>query len=322
VAIHEGKWKCEYCGQVNQGRNVACQQCGQPRGKDVKFFLDDDAAEVTDQALVDVAQAGADWTCEFCSTDNRAKDTRCRQCGAERGSSASLQEKTVTQESSVASGAAAQAPPPARKRMSPIGIIGIVAAFIAASVLVYFLFFSTSEKTAILDRGQWQRAITVEENRWIEHAAWEDAVPSNAIVISSRQEKFGTEKIQTGTERKKTGQKDKGNGFFEDVYQDVPVYTERDVYKNKVTYKIQEWVVTRTLKIDGDLASAPVWPVVTLSAVEREGKRTESAALFLTLGGKTLQYSAPVNELSTYRQGAKYRIWVTPLGAVTKIQAE
>jgi hypothetical protein len=321
MAIREGKWKCTYCGQVNQGRDVACHQCGQPRGKDVKFFLDDDAAEVTDQNLVDVAQAGADWTCEFCSTDNRAKDTRCRQCGAEKGSSPSLQEKIVTQGGATQPGGSPPAPR-ARTRTSPVVIGVIIAAVIAVGVLVYFLFFSASEKTAVLDRGQWQRTIAVEENKWVEHTAWEDAVPANAVVLESHQEKYGTEKVQTGTERRKTGTKDKGNGFFEDVYENVPVYTEKDVYKNKVRYKIQEWVVTRTLKNEGDLASAPAWPAVVLSAVEREGKRAESGLLYLTLGEKTYQYSAPVGELSTYTKGAKYKIWVTPLGAVTKIAAQ
>jgi hypothetical protein len=322
MAIREGKWKCTYCGQVNQGRDEACHQCGQPRGKDVKFFLDGDAAEVTDQNLVDVAQAGADWICEFCSTDNRAKDTRCRQCGAERGTSRSLQEKMVTPGSAAQTGAASPGTARARARMGPIALGGIIAAVIAVGVLVYFLFFSASEKMAVLDRGQWQRTIAVEENKWVEHTAWEDAVPRNAIVLDTHQEKFGTEKVQTGTERKKTGQKDKGNGFFEDVYENVPVYTERDVYKNKVRFKIQEWVVTRTLKDEGDLSRAPAWPAVALSAAEREGKRSESGVLYLTLGEKTYQYSSPVGELSTYTQGAKYRIWVTPLGAVTKIAAQ
>jgi hypothetical protein len=322
VAIREGKWKCTYCGQVNQGRETKCQQCGQPRGKDVKFFLEDDAAEVTDQNLIDVAQAGADWTCEFCSTDNRARETRCRQCGAERGSSPSLKEKFVPQGDAAQSGAPSSAAPQSRRRMSPVAIVGILAGVAAVCVLFYFLFFSASEKTAVLDSGQWERTIAVEENKWVEHTDWEDAVPHNAMVLESRQEKYGTEKIQTGTEHKKTGQKDMGNGFFQDVYEDVPVYTERDVYKNRVRYKIQEWVVTRTLKSGGDLSSAPAWPAVTLAAAEREGKRAEHATLFLTRGDKRYQYSPPVSELHVYSQGAKYKIWVTPLGAVTKIEAQ
>jgi hypothetical protein len=320
VAIREGKWKCAYCANINLGRDVACAQCGQPRGKDVTFFLEEGAAEVTDQNLAELAQSGADWTCEFCSTNNRGKDTRCRQCGAERGSSRSLQEKMVNQEGAAPSSAAP--PVAARSRRRPIVVAGVVVAVLAVFVLVYFLFFSATEKSAVLDRGQWQRSIAVEENKWVQHSDWENAVPRGAVVLDSHREKYGTEKVQTGTERRKTGQRDKGNGFFEDVYENVPVYAERDVYKNKVTYKIQEWVVTRTLKNDGELGTTPEWPAVVLSTVEREGKRTESAVLSLSLQGKTYRYSVPVSELGTYQSGAKYHIWVTPLGAVTKIKAD
>jgi hypothetical protein len=322
MAIHEGKWKCTYCGQVNQGRDVKCGQCGQVRGKDVKFFLDETAAEVTDKDLLGMAQAGADWTCAFCSTNNRATEGKCHQCGADRGTSPSLAEKVVGPGGAVQPGNASAVPVSLRARKSPFAVIAIVAGVIAAVVLVYFLFFSTSEKTAVLDRGAWQRTIPIEEHKWMEHTDWEGHVPANAVVLEQWREKYGTEKIQTGTERKKTGTRDKGNGFFEDVYQDVPVYTERDVYKNKIRYRIQEWVVTRTLKDEGDLARAPSWPAVTLSAAEREGTRRESAALYLRLGEKTYQYSVPVGELGTYKAGVKYKIWVTPLGAVTKIQAE
>jgi hypothetical protein len=321
VAIREGKWKCSYCGQINQGRDVKCLQCGQVRGKDVVFFLDDDAAEVTDQELVGVARAGADWTCGFCSTNNRAKDTRCRQCGAERGSSPSLQEKTVGREADVKRDASSAAP--ARPRKNPLVVLGIIAAAVAViGALVYFLFFSTSEKIGVLERGSWQRTIAIEEFKWVEHTDWEDKTPRNAVVLEKWQEKFETEKIQTGTERVRTGQRDKGNGFFEDVYEDVPVYTERDIYKNKIKYRIQEWVVTRTLKNEGDLTSPPAWPAMTLGIAEREGARKESATLYLKLGDKTYTYSVPVDQLGKHAVGAKYRISLTPLGKVKNLTAE
>jgi len=323
VAIREGKWKCSYCGQVNQGRDVKCPQCGQVRGKDVVFFLEGDAAEVTDQVLVGVARAGADWTCAFCSTNNRAKDARCRQCGAERGSSPSLQEKIVGREADVKQAAPSAAPAGPRARKNPLAVLGIITAAAAViGALVYFLFFSTSEKIGVLEKGSWQRTIAIEEFKWVEHTDWEDKTPQNAVVLEKWQEKFETEKIQTGTERVKTGQRDKGNGFFEDVYEDVPVYTERDIYKSKVKYRIQEWVVTRTLKNEGDLAIPPAWPAVTLGAAEREGARKESATLYLKLGDKAYTYSVPVDQLGIHAAGAKYRVWLTPLGAVKKIAAE
>ena len=64
MAIREGKWKCTYCGATNRGRDLECTACGAAREKDVSFFLDDDAAEVTDEAVVAHARGGAEWICE------------------------------------------------------------------------------------------------------------------------------------------------------------------------------------------------------------------------------------------------------------------
>jgi hypothetical protein len=317
MAIREGKWKCSYCGEVNRGRDMKCAQCGQQRGKDVKFFLDGEAAEVTEESLLSTANAGADWTCSFCSTNNRGADTRCRQCGAERGASASLQEKVVPEAGQQA--AASAAPSPAR-RMHPIAIAGLAAGVVVVAVLVYFLFFTSTEKKAVLDRGEWQRTIVVEEYKWVTHTDWESSVPKTATVLRTWDEKYGTEKVQIGTERRKTGTRDKGNGFFEDVYENVPVYTERDVIKKKVEYRIQEWVETRTARAQGDMKEPPTWPALTLASAEREKRREETAAVYFALEGKSRKYTIPVEQLGTYAAGAEYRIWLTPLGAVKKAE--
>jgi hypothetical protein len=322
MAIREGKWKCAYCGAVNLGREMKCAQCGQPRGKDVRFFLDDDAAEVTDQGLLSQASAGADWTCSFCGTNNQGGATSCKQCGAERGSSASLKEKVVPApgQSGPSAPSDGSAVPAAARRLSPLAIAGIAVGAVAVMALLYFLFFTAREATAVLDRGEWQRSIAVEELRLVTRQAWEGSVPAGATVLRTWDEKYGTEKIQTGTERRKTGTRDKGNGFFEDVYEDVPVYTERDVYKKKVEFKIQEWVETRTVKAQGDMASPPAWPALTLAAAEREKGRQESAAVYFTLDGKSHKYAVPVEKLGAFTVGARYKIWLTPLGAVKDAQ--
>lgn len=323
MGIKEGKWKCSYCGGVNLGRDVKCTQCGQPRGKDVKFFLDGDAQEVADQGLVDMARGGADWTCAFCGTNNRGRETRCRQCGAEKGTSPSLQEKMVIEGAPAAGPAATPQPAaaaPARRRR-PLLVGGIAAGCVAAiALLIYFLFFSTTEKTAVLDRGEWQRIVTIEDYKWVTHTDWENQVPAGAVVLRTWQEKYGTEKIQTGTERRKTGTVDKGNGFFEDVYEDVPVYTERDVYKDKVEYRIQEWVETRAPTAQGDMNAPPTWPEVVLAGREREKGRAQTAAVYFTLDGKSYKYAVPVDQLGTYAAGSRYKIWLTPLGAVKKVE--
>jgi hypothetical protein len=84
MAIREGKWRCPYCSIVNRGASMACPGCGASRDEDVAFFLEDDAPEVTDEALLARARAGADWRCRFCGASYPPALERCGNCGAEQ----------------------------------------------------------------------------------------------------------------------------------------------------------------------------------------------------------------------------------------------
>ena len=57
-----------------------------------------------------------------------------------------------------------------------------------------------------------------------------------------------TVKVKEGEERYVSGQRDKGNGYFEDVYSTRPVYEDREeeyrdvpVYQTKYLYTVYEW---------------------------------------------------------------------------------
>ncbi|HYJ79020.1 MAG TPA: hypothetical protein VEW03_05440, partial [Longimicrobiaceae bacterium] len=88
MAIREGCWDCPTCAAAAQrGRDVNCTQCGSPRPEGVRFYLPDDAAEVSDAEALARARAGADWVCLHCAGSARATDEACPGCGAPRGSS-------------------------------------------------------------------------------------------------------------------------------------------------------------------------------------------------------------------------------------------
>src|SRR5207247_9677634 len=89
MAIREGKWRCPYCAVANRGAAMACTGCGATRDKDVTFFLEDDGEEVTDNALIARARAGADWPCTFCGASNPPERDHCRNCGAQKGAAPS-----------------------------------------------------------------------------------------------------------------------------------------------------------------------------------------------------------------------------------------
>lgn len=92
MAIREGAWDCPQCGKErNRGPQKFCGGCGAARGAGVKFYLPDDAREVTDETELKRAQAGPDWNCSFCGGDNPGENPFCGGCGAAREGMASRQ---------------------------------------------------------------------------------------------------------------------------------------------------------------------------------------------------------------------------------------
>ena len=83
MAIREGAWDCTTCGRTgNRGPEKYCAGCGHPRGLEVEIYLPEDAPEITAEAALERALAGADWCCDHCGGDNRADADYCTGCGA------------------------------------------------------------------------------------------------------------------------------------------------------------------------------------------------------------------------------------------------
>lgn len=313
MAVREGKWKCPACGAVNLGRDMKCSGCGAVRGPNVKFFLEDDAAEVTDQGLLSTAEGGADWHCAFCGTDNRAGVAACRQCGAPREGMKSRETGTLPP-AAPGAGPAGGTPrggaPAARK--SPARIIAAVAAVVVVLAAAAFVLTRGKEATLTLRGGEWSREIRVERQEPARHEAWRDEAPADARILRTWQAQRSTEKVQVGTERVKTGTKDMGNGFFSDVLEDRPVYKENPVYATRVEYEALEWKAIRSASAKGGLADPPAWPDPALAPGEREGARVESAVLSFSSSdpkeaGVSFTYAgAKPGELASFSVGQEY----------------
>ena len=327
MATREGKWKCPACSTVNLGRHTACQGCSRVRDANVRFFLDDDAAEVSDEKLAKLAASGADWSCLFCSTENRASETHCRQCGAERGSSPARAEKLVTGASGAApeppSGPAPAAMPARRPLPLPALLGGGGAALAVIAGLIWFLFIRTDAVALAVESAAWERSIVAEAGRLVIETNWREQVPAGARELRSWQEKAGTEQVQTGTQRVKTGTRDKGNGFFEDVYETRPVYESRDVIKTKVEYEVMRWLPVRTERSSGAPPKAPSWPELRLAAGEREGPRKESATVVFSYSrdGKEhrKEHKPPVGEILDYTPGRRFSAKMTVTGIIQEL---
>jgi Zn-finger in Ran binding protein and others len=308
MAIREGKWRCTYCSNVNRGAELACAGCGAQRDKDVVFFLEDDAPEVTDEGLLAVARAGADWLCQFCQTSNRPALTHCVQCGAEKGTSPSRPVRELLGAALPAAPLSSAAPavpkaPQSRGCMAALVVLLLLGMGFCAT-LTYFALRKTNETLSVAG-FEWQRTIAVEAFRTVRESAWEDSVPRGARVVSRQREVHHTDQVQTGTRHVKVGTRDKGNGFFEDVYEDRPIYSGHDVYAVKITYDVERWLPARNAEDKGG-DRRPRWPDVSLGSNEREAMRTETYVVRLAGTAKTYRMELPLARWEQLEEGRRY----------------
>jgi len=346
LAIREGAWDCPVCGRKgNRGPDKFCGGCGSPRGPEVRFYLPEDAPEVTEAEALKRAAAGPDWICPYCQGDNPATYEFCSGCGAPRDGAKAR--PVVEQKDGAAPVPLAAAPP--RKggwgKGLGLGCLGLIA------LVSLFIFLGRPKSTTLTVTGfHWMRTVAVEELRPVTEQAWEGEIPSGARVLSRKREvhhvdhiQIGSqtrtrtisERVQTGTQRVKTGTRDLGNGYFEDVYCNEPVYETRyrteeyqepvyrdqPVYRQRIRYEIEKWMPDREAKAEGQDHTA-VWPDLRLGAKEREGKRTELyEVLFRTAKGETATWKAPDEQAwRSFEEGRTYEGKVYGDGRVAEVE--
>ena len=350
MAIREGRWDCASCGTVgNLGRQVNCPGCALPRPAGTRFYLPEDAPELTDAALVAQARAGADWVCEHCGASARATERACPGCAAPRGSSPSqavvdYDLDDIPRDGRERRAATAAAPPPTR-RPSPWRGRLVLAALAAA----LWWFFTPREVTAVVHAKTWDRTVEVEAYRTLRESG--RTVPSGGREIRSyralreyrqvldhyeTKERQVSEQVRTGTRSYVCGSRDLGNGNFEDrtctepeyetryrteTYQD-PVYRREPVYDTRHDYDIERWVRDTVLAARGEAdepaePDQPSWPATQLRERQREGERTEKYVVrFRDDDGDTYESAVPFARYERLRVGAPVRIRVSRAGSV------
>jgi hypothetical protein len=349
MAIREGCWNCTACGKrAIRGSKKFCGGCGHPRGDDVTFYLPEDAQEITDETVLERAKAGPDWVCPYCGGDNPSIDTFCSGCGASQDGAQKRDVREIYDRDKTADAA----PPPQqpiaarpRKKFSRAGCVAVIVALISIAALLYFI-FKPREVDLKVEGFKWERTIRVEEFKTLTESGWEGEIPSDARVLSRKKEihhvnkiqvgtrqvtKTVTERKQTGTKKVKVGVKDLGNGYFEDIYENQPVYKDvqrqvvenepvyRDdpVYATKITYQIDRWVPAAE-KTKSGKDRMPKWP--QLSAKERAADRKESFHIkFKDPDQKEYIYQAKDEQhWKSFEMGDVYRAKVVALTGTVK----
>jgi hypothetical protein len=306
VAIHVGRWDCQYCGHKgNLGPELNCSQCGKGRGNNVKFYLPEDAPEVTDQKEIARAKAGSDWVCDYCGMSNKTDALRCQGCGNEKTQAdVHLQTRSIPlsqgskEGNSAATGVTATQTPSAKPKSKAIWGIALVA-------LIAIIWILVPKRIDLSVMGhEWKRTIEIENYRLVQHEDW--SVPAGGKLLNSFRDihhykkvfdhyetRTRTVQVKVGEERYVSGKRDLGNGYFEDEYSTRPIYEDREeeyqeeiyrndpVYQTKYRYEIYEWTLDRTAAVEGRDQN-PNWPEGAPDNKQwRNGKKVEVYTLIL-----------------------------------------
>lgn len=358
--VREGRWDCPQCGTKEiLGRHKICTNCGKPRPDNVRFYLPEDEAEVADKAVVQQASIGPDWICQYCGADNQATMDVCRQCNAPRGDAASRQvvayaAGAVPRSGEIPRPTPTPAPAPAAAGVNPLAgkIFGLPAplvlggGFLLLCAVCFFLFIRTNDVEATVTGFAWERTIAIEELRTVTEQGWD--LPADARPISQERAirtyeqvisgyttevREVPEQVQVGERTYVCGQRDLGNGFFEDVectepvyetqYREetvqVPIYVQRPIYDTQYTYEIDRWEATRTVEA-GDNDHNPEWPATNLAENEREGERTERYVVRVAGGDEDYEIEIPLERWTQLDEGDAVTVRVTMAGVAELVE--
>jgi ribosomal protein L37E len=319
MAIREGLWDCESCGHKGlRGRELSCPKCGYRRPEGVKFYLPEDAAEITDEELIKRAKAGADWVCEWCGASSSAVSTACAQCGAERGSSPAQKIREYDAANVPRTGDATiekptPPPPPTSGKfaLSPL-LIGIIIAVLLICGVSGFFLLRTKETTATITGFSWERSIDIERFTTVTEEG--KRVPSDGRIVGERDVEV-EETVQTGTRTYVCGQVDLGNGMFEDKECEEPVYETRYRTETIYIYEVDRWVHDRTERASGT-DRQPYWPRSDLDDDERESDEQERYSIHAVDTTNEKDYEVKLDEETwmLYEEGEEVLLKVNVLG--------
>lgn len=348
-----GYWDCD-CGRKHiRGDKTDCPGCGRPRNENTKFYVDSNSiayVEDTDK------NNDPDWICGFCSSGNSSKLDFCARCGASKESSTGnyfdyhsdeksgvdsedsevnyscnseqiFPDKEVNEVSGSKPLAALVSKIPIRT-VRQVGIGAIVVAVLTAIVFFCIWLFTPIEHQMAIEGFEWSRNIEIEELRTFDESEW--SLPSEARLQYTRNElhhyedvfdHYETKSKQVPHERivgydEHTSYRDLGNGQFEEVVTQTPVYEtyyeteyyESAVYRQepryatKYYYEIDRWVHgydVPTFGFDKD----PYWGTYTLGAKERKGKSSERYYITGCIDSKERKFSISFSDWKACEKG-------------------
>lgn len=348
--VVENSWTCRSCGQVNPGRELRCSQCGKLReGEAFDTTKATTSEAVTDERLLQLAAAGAHWTCAYCRFQNRGDATKCANCMAERAvapapaAGAAPQGPTVTPVGAPSGptvtplasiGAPQVTQIPVQKGKSLTSILALPALLIVC-IATGVYFFRPKSGAAEVQSVAWTTVTKLEQRVPVRGQGWQEALPAGATVSACEPRVNGTMPCNPyPCVVAANGQcnphecncqnqcRDLGNGFSEcqrvcgTCYDTCPVGQQSTCYQQCprtgqwCTFSVDEWRPLQQATASG-VADAPHSAQGLVAAGPDQRVRDETVFTVVFTGTNGARHEYHPTTLDAYRRFAVGQRWTT-----------
>jgi hypothetical protein len=350
------EWTCPKCNSRNPGTEKICQGCGAPQPQDVQFEQAAGAQVTQDETLKKAAEKGADIHCAFCGARNPADAAVCAQCGADLKEGTrrevgrvvgAYQSGPVKQVACPNCGqanpentlrcarcgapltlerpAAAPAAPAAPARRSPLLIYGAVAlAVLACICLVAAFAWLSSPRESLAGRvleADWQTRVAVEELRPVQHDAWQDEIPQNAVMGAC------LDKVRSVQDQQPAGgdfNKVCGTPYTVDTGSGVGKVVQEcqfEVLAPYCEYTVQEWqVVDQATESGSDYQ--PIYASPRLNNNQRLGDQNVTYTIVFETDKGRYEYTvSSLEEFKRFQIGSEWTLKLNALNSILDVEA-
>ena len=333
-------WQCSYCEGLNSDNDNVCYNCGATREASMKNYFEiqkqkeekkkereiEKARKESYESLrnepdvnkCDVEERIAEMETLAKDSEKRVQDVRKVMDDTSdwfEKTSMRYDEDYLEKSNYIKSASKAHVDFSLWKKI--FGCVGIICG-IALIIAGLIWLFSPKTYTVVAENFAWERAISVEEYKTVDESDWtlppggrlhytQNEIRSYKQVIDHYETKTRTytEQVLDHYEEVVTGQRDLGNGYFEEItssrpvyrtetktetYQE-PVYRQEPVYDIKYYYEIDKWVYDFSSTSNGN-DKEPYWNEVELEDKHRESGRSENYEITV--------YNAKKDKRNTY----------------------
>lgn len=355
-----GYWDCPNCKSKGiRGDIRECPNCGNPRGSDTKFYMGQNIQYVPSDKASTINR-NPDWLCSYCNALNSADLQECKGCGASKTESDknyfdlhkndNQPDKTQPVNHSMTQNQNDNQNTPRNRDFTalaaPVIKAGIFAAIAAILIFLCLFIFATRSEEMTVSGFSWVRTIEIEKLITVDESGWN--LPSGARLQYSKEEfkeyqnvldhyetktREVTKQRISGYEEYISGYRDLGNGMFEEItaerpiyetyyetetYQE-PIYRQEAIYATKYYYEIDKWVKSRIVKTSGSDKN-PVWGEVNLASKERMSTKNEIYTIhFYSRDSTSYSFDTSFSIWNSLSQGDTIEAEVSRWGSIAKI---